>query len=250
MGIKKEAKESDLAVLAIILFFSLLCFLKMAITFYSLEQSDKYDLFVDLLFVLSGVMMGLGVAIYTWIYKNINNYVKKEIAEGKSMSDKMTFQNRRLTEAQSFKNVGYMHFCLYKTYADCGKEVASNKDKAENLKQAIDFTYLAMSVAKDLEETENITLICIINNNLAWFIKEKWECIRDTRKEKNFEEFKQYLKKEDNVRKYNGDKDKAFDCINYIANKKNECSKKEREQLIETYNETKKTFLEIDNLTK
>ncbi len=248
MDLKNEKSGNYLFIL-ILIFFIAISLLKIFITCYGLEQADKYNLFIDLLFVLSGAIMGIGVAIYKWIYKKINEDVEKKLKICETNINNESLQNRRLTEAQSFKNTGYMHFYLYKTYSDCNNKETENKAATDNLKKAIEFTNLAMSVVKDLDQKINEKLICIIKDNLAWFLREKWECIKKKRKEN---EFKEYLR--ENRKIYEGDRRSALDCIDYIINvdKKRTLlfTIEQHREIIDTYNEVGKTFFEIDKLLK
>lgn len=202
-----------------------------------LKPEEKFQLFVDLILVL----LTFTALVWYLLHREIENEMKNNI-------EKIKEQNKLFTETQALKNAGYMHYNLFKTSLNCNKE-GRKKDITNNLGQAIEATYEALSLSKNLDEEKNKKLICAIKNNLAWFIKEKWECKIDNKERKVL---KRLLNEEKTNKKYEGDKEDALDCIKYIKNEKGnfQYTKKEIDEMTETYNKVEKIFSQIDDLIK
>lgn len=261
----KEEKNNNFITIVIIIAYIILAFAKMYISVYKLESSDKYNLFIDLLSVLIGIMVALGVLIYDWIYKKIDKYVKEEIKEcEKNVENKskenieaiklLSTQGRRFTEAQSFKNAGYLHYHIFSSHAKCDNE-KEKEDTTEQLRKAIFYTELALSATegkegvKGLEEEENETLICAIKNNLAYFLAAKWTYL----KERNIKELNEYMKNRKN--KYEADKlralknlDYVMDCVTNKKEHKKPFSRRLIEEMIDTNKQVRDQFKEIDTI--
>ena len=209
--------------------FSIICFMlgslaiitlaKLAVTFYNINNVDatKYDLFLDLLIVITAVLGIVGVAIYKWIFRKIDIYVKEEIIKLENKVELLSLESRHFTEAQTLKNAGYLHYSLYDSlYSEC--ESKDEKDGSKkNLKLAIDYTKLAKRIAKELkvDEGKNDVLCGIISNNLAFYLATKWACME---KAKGKEDLKKYFEDGNNRDKYYDDEKEAFLCLKVIKN--------------------------------
>jgi len=233
-----------------LIFFTVLV---MSYTIFSVTNVIPTDIkngtnFLTLLEIVLGFIAIMGVGVYLWISRNINNRTQETFLE-----------NRRFTEIQTFKNTGYMHYNLFEIYSECKEEKKKNEDEGEeeekknedggnNLRRAIKATSMALSLSNDIDEKRNRKQICIIKNNLAWFLKEKWECIKNKRGGED--RLREYLEEKTSRNKYKGDSQSALDYIEYITNKKATplYTKEEREEIIETHDKVKRTFNEIDEL--
>jgi hypothetical protein len=243
-----KEKDSYLLICVILGFLAIFTFVKLAVTTYKLNDTNavKYDLFIDLLLIIVTALGIVGIAIYKWIYKKIDDYVKRETKELKKQAEERFLKNRHFTEAHTLKNAGYLHYHIYKEhYSEC-KNSDERERASEELGGAIEYTDSALNLTRELNEKENKILICIIMNNLICYIAAKQKCIK--KREDN--KFKEYLKYKEN--KYLIDKEKVYEFVDYIKERikerKEDLSLEFRVAFEDTLVKVKEIFPEIDKV--
>lgn len=217
------------------------------------DPEEKYQFFVDMLLVL----LTFTALVWYLLHRKIESEMKSSVEITKD-------QNRHFTEAHAFKNSGYLHYHIYREHykkylnkRERNKNVVEKDviaEAREQLRNAIDYTEKALSVLKDLDEIENETLICIIKNNLAYYLAIKWQCIKETKNinndTDNHKELKEYLSNKEKKDKYEKDKQVALKYIKYIGEE--ERIQKYPSSIIvgitETCKDVKKIFEDIDNI--
>ena len=206
-----------------------------------LEAEEKYRFFVDVLLVL--------LTFTAMVWYLLHRQVERDIKDGLETA---YLQNRYFTEAQSFKNAGYMHYHIYKEHYEKYSENEDELRKSRGqLKKAINYTKMALFALKKTDTVENESLLCLIKNNLAYYLAIKWQFLKDTRSSiNNNEEFKNYLSDEEKKDKYNRDKRIALEHLKYI-NKEERLQKYSPSlltEIVDTCDEVKKIFEEIDSI--
>ena len=217
----KKDKDTFSIICFMLAFLAIITLAKLVATFYNINNvnATKYDLFLDLLIVITAVLGIVGVAIYKWIFRKVDIYVKEEIIKLKNKEEILFSENRHFTEAQTFKNTGYVHYYLYDSlYSECETEEEKEGSK-KNLKSAIYYTTLAKNTADRLhaDRGRNKVLNGAIKNNLAYYLAAKWSCMKDAKKEDGL---KEYFKDKKNRDKFNYDKRDALGYLEVLKNEK------------------------------
>lgn len=128
---------------------------------YDPTDKDKYELLVDLIIIVVGIIAAVGYGIYKWISRNISERV-----------DRIAGAYRNFTTAEVQTTLG---FAWWQHFLDDKKKKQNIPDDYSMvyLKRAIENAERAITHANKLDKAEYEEIICRCESNLAYYLTER-----------------------------------------------------------------------------
>lgn len=140
-------------------------------TRYTLKETDKYDILVDLIFIVLAFTGAVGYGVYSLIRRDVEARTREVMTE-----------SNNVTGAGVHASLGYVWYRHHEASRQASlsrqKKPIEKEDSNDNvidyLQFAIDEGRIALKYANKLDEQRHEELICACKNNLAYYLAEKY----------------------------------------------------------------------------